>query len=823
MTRPKEKCARTYRHTDKKRINTPDVGLANVARTKNLRAKPTTYSYDPHIEPRLNWAGKYDKFQVSVKSLNVHERIDPSVLVNRLLNDCGTFDPFFDDDKKITLPDACNFYQFERNWSNRLIGGDSLLVMNSLLKKEHMSEKIQMIYFDPPYGINYSSNFQPGLNNTTNYNDQSKNLSHEPETIHAFRDTWELGIHSFLTYFRDRIKLAHKLLADSGSIFIQISDKNLGWMQSILNEIFGGENYVSIISFRTTGNSQASYLPIISDYIIWYAKCKQKMKHHKLYLKRQPFVDGKREKIEINDGSSIRRFTATKDEYEQKYKNAKLITGYFGLEHSSYRPDQTFPVMFENQKYVPRISWKVTQNAMSKLIKQNRVVKLGNTLSYIRYYDDFPYTEISNMWYDTFNVTAGKKYVVQTSEKVIERCMAMTTDPGDLVFDPTSGSGTTALVAERLGRRWITCDTSRISIAITRKRLITATYKYYKLKNSIVSNGIECETTKQSTLSIIANETPTKLVELIDQLISEPRKIRVSGPFTVEALPASSALSIDELHKDNHVNKVDWVVSQQILRDELEHNGIRLPENKRLQFSSVIPHESTRWIHAEAVTDDNKRVLVSFGPETAALNRHQVERAIDEAEHFSPTPDILVFAAFHIDTIAKEIIDRMTTTLKIISVQVNPDLMTLDLRKNSDGDPFWLVGSPDIKIDSLDKDGKISVEVMGFDYFNLTNDGPSVISGGKNKIAMWSIDPDYDGRSFVPNQIFFPASPKDSERQLKNIQKTLKANIPYDKLISINTTKSPRFKPGAGQKIAVKIMDDRGIETIKIMAVDEFK
>ncbi len=797
------------------------MGLANVERTKKLRTQPTEYSYDPHVDPKLEWTNKNTKFVIPVQSLNVHERIEPSILINRMLSDCASFDPFFDDDKKITLPDACNFYKFERNWSNRLVAGDSLLVMNSLLKKEHMYQKVQMIYFDPPYGINYSSNWQPTINNTTNNEtDKAKDLSHEPETIKAFRDTWELGTHSFLTYLRDRVKIAHELLADSGSIFIQISDTNLGWVQAILNEVFGGENYVSIISFRTTGNSQAAHMPIISDYIIWYAKCKQQMKYHKLYEKREPFSNKSRERIEIVDeDKTIKRVRVTKDDYEHKYKDAKVITSSFGLEHSSFREGQTFSVRFEKQKYEPKVSWKVTQAGMENLIIQNRVERSGKSLAYIRYYDDFPYTEIPNMWHDTFNVTSGKKYVVQTSEQVIRRCMDMSTDPGDLVLDPTCGSGTTAIVAEKIGRRWITCDTSRIAIAIARKRLITATYRYYKLKGPHVSNGIECEYADKLSLSALANNSSPTKIELVDRLVCESKKIRVTGPFTVEALPALSALSIDELHKDNKVNKDEWVVSQQILRDELEHNGIRLPENKRLEFSSVIPHEATRWIHAEAFTNDGKRVLVSFGPETAALNRHQVERAINEAEHFQPKPDILIFAAFHIDTVAKEIIDKMNTTMKITTVQTNPDLMTLDLRKKASGEPFWLIGNPDIKVDKIDKNGEIAVEVMGFDYFNLTNEGPSVISGGQDKIIMWAIDPDYDGRSFIPNQIFYPTSSKDRIEQLTDIQKSLKVTIPDEILNSLQTTKSPRFKPGSGQKIAVKIMDNRGIETIRAIAI----
>jgi len=482
-----------------------------------------------------------------------------------------------------------------------------------------------------------------------------------------------------------------------------------------------------------------------------------------------------------------------------------------------------------------------------------------------------------------------KRYVVETNVKVIQRCLLMTTDPGDLVFDPTCGSGTTAFVAEKWGRRWITCDTSRVALTLAKQRLMTASFDYYKLRypEEGLKGGFIYKTVPHITLKSIANnpeideiyermhpaiekaladlnrsigkdlkewEVPFEFPEdwpdaakilfnnfhkacqamqremdesiarnadqeiLYDQPEVDKTKARVTGPFTVEAVPFPSVLSLEETEKQKEATTAvarsgesarihQWI-------DELLKTGIRGKGGQKIQFAELEVLPGTHYLHAVGQTFDGDRVVVSFGPEFAPLEQRQVEFALREAETLRPSPKFIIFAAFMFDPEAAKDIDEVKWPgVTLLKAEMNADLLTEDLKsKRSSNDSFWLMGQPDVEVRKRD-DGLYEVEVHGFDYFD-TQKG-ELISGGKNKIAMWLLDTDYDERSLLPRQVFFPmGGKKDGWNRLS---KDLKANLDLEKLEAFTGTVSLPFKLGENRKIAVKIIDDRGIESLKII------
>ena len=467
--------------------------------------------------------------------------------------------------------------------------------------------------------------------------------------------------------------------------------------------------------------------------------------------------------------------------------------------------------------------WGTTPEGIQGIIKARRIAATENSIRFITYFDDFPYRAYTNLW-SGFGGAADPVYVVQTNEKIIERCLLMTTDPGDLAFDPTCGSGTTAFVAEQWGRRWITCDTSRVAITLAKQRLMSANFDYYKLAHPDegVGSGFLYKTVPHITLKSIANNQPPAEETLYDQPLIDRKKTRITGPFTVEAVPAPVVLSIEEIENeipasDNSVARYGETLRQSEWREELLKSGIRAKGGRKIEFTRIEPLSGTRYLQAEGETreDDPKRVFVSFGPEYAPLEQRQVELAIDEAMSIKPKPDMLLFAAFQFDSEAAKDIDvTQWPGVTLLRVQMNADMFTEDLKKKkASNESFWLMGQPDVKIVPIktgDHKGKIQVEVAGFDYYDPKSG--NVKSGGKGDIAMWMLDTDYDGRSLFPRQVFFPMA-GDGEGWSR-LARNLKAEIDEEKIESFRGTVSLPFKPG--RQIAVKIIDARGVESLKI-------
>jgi adenine-specific DNA-methyltransferase len=989
-----------YTHEHEERLNNPPVGLVTPQTDKDGAKKK--YEYDPHLDPQLQWAGKaeHTSFEVPTVSLHVHERIDPKRIIEQVkkvdsdeLRVDSEQMSLFETQEKRPLREAVEFYKHKDGWTNRLIAGDSLLVMNSMIEKEGLGGKVQMVYFDPPYGIKYGSNFQPFINKKDVKDGKDDDLSSEPEMLKAFRDTWELGNHSYLTYIRDRLLLAKNLLSESGSIFVQISDENLHHIRELLDEVFGSNNFVALIAFAKTSAFATNLLSRNHDYLLWYSSNKLSCKYRQLYLPRIERTEGGTFNWVEDAKGNCRRMTNEEKEDKSNIKGRAFRAS--DVTSSGESDAGSSPFEFEGQKFRPASGnhWKTSTDGLHNLVKARRIMINGNNLAYKRYESDFPYMVISDVWEDTIIGTfTNKIYVVQTGILAIKRCLLMSTDPGDLVLDITCGSGTTAYVAEQWGRRWITCDTSRVAITLAKQRLMSATYDYYQLAQPSegISSGFKYKTVPHITLKSIANNEPAAQETLYDQPFTDTKRKRVSGPFTVEAVPAPTVLSFDsavdgsELKTNNYplstsLSRSGETLRQSEWREELLRTGVRGKNGQYIMFSRIEPLSGTRYIQAEGetVVDSDelvvdskkkiareklttkhsplttKKVLICFGPEHAPLEQRTVEEAWQEARPFKP--DILLFCTFQFDEEAAKDIDELkpeVTGMQLLKVQMNADLLTDDLRKKrSSNESFWLIGQPEIQVDSgewlVDSYGKVvmdygickelsgsdslaeinrispkdlsvyaaiserrdlwthvanaksgsidsvehsgrpgteqqgrirtisgnsegvvigigdannfvreiksaskterrritdvlrrnkqiierssqitihsplttknffQVEVHGFDYYNPKTG--NVESGGKNQIAMWMLDTDYDNRSLFPSQIFFPMA--GANEGWSTLAKNLRAEIDEEKIEAFRGTVSLPFELGNRKQVAVKIVDDRGIESLKIIRI----
>jgi adenine-specific DNA-methyltransferase len=791
-----------YRH-EEKRPNNPPAGLASYDKTAPSRK---IYSYDPHLDPQLVWAGKAERlsFDVENVALHIHERISTAAIVRAVQREEPQRKLFAD--PELPLTQQIEFYQHEMNWANRLILGDSLLVMNSLLERELMAGKVQMIYIDPPYGVKFSSNFQPRIDRR-DVKDTDDDLTREPEMIKAYRDTWTLRIHSYLTFLRDRLLLCRELLADSGSIFVQISDENLHLVRTVLEEVFGTPNFVSVVFFSKTTGFESKTLPRAGDYLIWYGKDREKLKYRTLYVpaKRTIGEDGYRW-IQLPDGS-MRGLTAEEIKGEKAFPEGARL----------YKPDNIVsqgaatspqPFAYRGKTYSPPSGshWKASwPEGMERLSAAKRLHVAQNTLQYVRYADDFPWQDLANVWTDTVTgqFTDPKIYAVQTNTKVVDRCVLMATDPGDLVLDPTCGSGTTAYVAEHRGRRWITCDTSRVSLFWARHRILTATFPYYKLVHPEkgVAGGFNYKTVPHITLcSIAQNELPEQEI-LYDQPEIDKNKVRVSGPFTVEAIPVpamespstspipqleAGAREDDLARRGRGEGRIANPAADHIttMIELLRKAGVNFPGGKKLVLENIRPLE-LGWLHAEGEAKQNgaktMRVAVSFGPRHGPVTAIQTNEAAQTASVNGY--DALILAGFAVDPEAQAFIQKNPLrNLTIHFANVNPDVLVGDLLKTSRASQLFTVfGSPDVKLEKQ-KDGSYLARLLGVDIYD-PNTGELQQSRGED-VAAWFLDQDYDGYTFCISQAFFPSDSGAWEK----LERALKGTLDPEKFEALRGT-----------------------------------
>ncbi|MCV2867431.1 DNA methyltransferase [Defluviimonas sp. WL0002] len=511
------------KHDDATRKNIPTAEFESLMRDQDKT--PIQLAYERRnrdLDPQLVWRGKdeqdWSDLIVQAPPLYIQEKVHPKVIIDDLkresanrakaAKDAPQFDMFADFNGLPDAEAATEFYQHDQHWSNRMISGDSLSVMASLAEREGLRGQVQCIYFDPPYGIKFNSNFQWSTTSRDVKDGDKTHVTREPEQVRAFRDTWKDGIHSYLTYLRDRLTVARDLLSDSGSIFVQIGDENVHLVRSLMAEVFGVDNFVSEIVFAKTVAQTSEYLPGVNDFCLWFAKSKPKLKFRPLVRMKELGGEGTTGyRLSESAPFDWRPLTKAEKDGTAKVPSDQRLIAIGDL--SSQRQGRSagedsamgFPIQVMGNSFTPSGArgWSTTLAGMKRLRRANRAYSSGTGVGYVRYLDDYPTMPFSNIWTDTVGQSqygGDRLYVVQTGNKVIERCILMTTDPGDLVLDPTCGSGTTAYVAEQWGRRWITIDTSRVAVALARSRLMGARYPYYLLADSKEGQQKEGEITR---------------------------------------------------------------------------------------------------------------------------------------------------------------------------------------------------------------------------------------------------------------------------------------------------------------------------------------
>ena len=799
-------------------------------------------------KPFLNWAGKAERlsFDVPTLPLFIHERLSTKAIIETLAGHKtdkqeDMFALFGDPQHSIT-DQVLKSYEYQDNWTNRMVLGDSLVVMNSLLHYEGLGGQVQMIYMDPPYGVKFGSNFQPFVRKRDVTHNDDEDMTREPEMVQAYRDTWELGLHSYLTYLRDRLLLARDLLTPSGSIFVQISDENLHHVREVMDEVFGADNCVSVIAFQKTSSASGELLSSISDYLLWFAKEKSSLKYRQLYVPKKIGEDGGEQYTWVQFKDGVRKNLGSADKLRDLPEGTKV----FRQDNlTSQRPAQEGDVRefeFEGRKFTPgKGTFKSNFTGLSNLARAKRLIAVGNTLAYVRYFDDFPVFPISNVWSDTVisGFSAEKLYVVQTSPTVIQRCLLMTTDPGDLVLDPTCGSGTTAYVAEQWGRRWITIDTSRVPLALARQRLLTATFPWYELKDpSRGPAGGFVYKRKQNkkgeeiggivphiTLKSIANNEPPKEEVLVDRPEVENGITRVTGPFCVEAtIPTPVDWECDGIEDSGTVSAETYGSFVDRMLEVLRKSPIlRLEGNKTVTFKNVRPPAKSLSLSAEALVANgqDKAVALVFGPENGAVSEKLVYEAAREAHAKSYTH--LYVIGFAIQPNARTLVEKCVDVMGVPAtyVQATPDLMMGDLLKNMRSSQIFSVcGQPEIKLHKLKSPSprpspsrgegvQYQVELLGLDVFDPITMEVDHRSG--QDVPAWFLDTDYNDLCFHVSQAFFPRT-----SAWDNLKKALKGEYEESVWDHLSGTTSAPFEPGEHRQIAVKVIDDRGNELLVV-------
>ena len=684
-----------------KRTNIPTADAQDFVAPEVEQQVTVRWPRDHSLDPQLVWKGKDEEADVlegDAPPLYIQEKIDPRVLVENLRNTAkaGEVEPeltLFETFDGLGELDAVEHYQHDANWSNRMILGDSLNVMASLAERERLRGKVQMVYLDPPYGIKFGSNWQVSARKRDVKDGKVEDASREVEQIKAFRDTWELGINSYLTYLRDRLLAARDLLTESGSCFVQIGDENVHLVRSLMDEVFGPENFVSQITIQKAAGAGSpsggtSSLANVADTILWFSRDKTHLKY------RQPF---RSKGLDTGSAASVYRWVMSPDGTTRPLTVEDRAGGLpegdriFRVDTiTNASPGGRFEFEFDGQRYLPRRGyWLTNETGMARLRDARRIAASSKgSLSYVRYLDDFPASPLNNVWTDVsqggFN--EDKIYVVQTNTKVVQRCLLMCTDPGDLVIDPTCGSGTTAHVAEQWGRRWIAIDTSRVALALARQRLMGARFPYYLLADSVdgrkkegeltatplpdstptddIRHGFVYERVQHITLKSIANnpdikegmsrEEIDKAIKrhadfelLYDKPYEDKHKIRVTGPFTVESLSPHRSLAFaggpgevdqpkSEQVADADPSGADF--SQTILGNLAKagiQNGRR---DERIELESIEPYAGTN-IHAIATrrssddesTDAPASIGISLGPQYGTVSGQWIKKAALEA------------------------------------------------------------------------------------------------------------------------------------------------------------------------------------------------
>ena len=888
----------SVKHKDTRK-NIPTEELRDFVAADEQAPKKMLYPRNPDLDPQLVWEGKDQQdaapLEVDVVPIYIQEKIHPQAIIEDFRRSAAAQKPadpqasLFADFNGLPaeFDQRVDFYHHDGHWSNRMILGDSLMVMSSLAEKEGLKGKVQMIYFDPPYGIKFGSNWQVSTRKRDVKDGKAEDITRQPEQIKAFRDTYELGIHSYLAYLRDRLVTARELLTESGSIFVQMGDQNVHLVRCLMDEVFGAENFISEIIAQKTGSQASDFIPSINDFVVWYTKEKDCAKG------RGRGLFG--ERVERSD-----------EEF-----NPDPLTS------SGETSGSTFEINCFGECFHPGCSahWKTNRLGMERLLRADRVHRMESQIRFKRFWQDFPVKPLSNLW-TGLGGAPGQIYVVQTNTTIVERCLLMTTDPGDLVLDPTCGSGTTAYVAEQWGRRWITTDTSRVALTLARTRIMSARYPYYILADSPEGVAKEAEIAGKFppsplpktesdprkgfvykrvphiTLKAIANneeidtihakwqqqleplrarlnnlskqkweewEIPRKaegtwsaeakqvhtqwwefrrqrqkeidasisrkadMETLYDQPYEENKRIRVSGPFTVESLSPHRTISVQEKVRRATVPNADGGTIRvfgtdkfgQMILDNLRTAGVQNTRKaERLKFDSLAPYAG-QWIHGEGRYTDadgkEKRVAVCIGPEHGTVGPDLVKEAAKEAV-LGVGFDLLIVCGFAFDPHVSEESKRYGK-LMVLPTRINPDLAMGDLlKKTGAGNLFMVFGEPDMTIEKTAA-GQICVELKGLDVYDPTTG--EIRPSSTDDIACWFIDTNYNGESFFVRHAYFTGAGEPYEK----LKRALRAEVDETAWSALYSTRSRPFdKPTTG-RIAVKVINHYGDEVLKVCTI----
>jgi len=858
-----------HRHKDRRKI-IPTKELRDFVKEDEESPKSVLYPRDPSLDPQLVWKGKDEQdskdLAVPAVPIYIQEKIHPQAIVEDIRRHGAKAAPdpqgnLFSDFNGIeSFEKKVDFYHHDQNWTNRLILGDSLLVMTSLTEKEGLKGKVQTIYMDPPYGIKFGSNWQVSTRKREVKDSKAEDATRQPEQVKAFRDTWSLGVHSFLAYLRDRFVAAREMLSETGSIFVQIGDENIHLVRSLLDEVFGPENFVSLITVRKTGGSTGAFLPATADYILWFAKDSERLKYRQLFKTRtlEAADTTAYDLLELPDCSRRRmnddeRSTPVESLKGRRYQLTILTSPRVREARTGY-----FPITFEGKEYLPTTGeWKTNREGIENLLVARRVERSGTTLRYVRYLADFPATVLANTWTD-LGGAADPIYVVQTNAEIVKRCVLMTTDAGDLVLDPTCGSGTTAYISEQWGRRWITIDTSRVALSLARTRLMSARFSYYLLadteegraKDREVSGtfteggpvqgdlrkGFVCRRVPHVTLRSIANnpeirrgmsrtEVDAAIARhaeqetLFDLPYEDSKRMRVTGPFTVESLSPHRVMAADsDRPLSETASEVDSGATSfvEMILGNLRKAGVQnTVKNERLTFDRLEAHAG-EWIHATGDYTEKggkaRRVAVSIGPEHGTVSPEQVKEAAKEAVK-GVGFDLLIVCGFAFDPHVAEEAKRYGK-LAVLTARMNPDLAMGDelLKKTGAGNLFMVFGEPDLEVKKA-KDGKVTVEVKGVDVYDPTTG--QVRSSSTDDIACWFLDTDYDGESFFVRHAYFTGADEPYEK----LKRALRAEVDEAAWSALYSTKSRPFDSPSTGRIAVKVINHYGDEVLKVYEV----
>jgi len=798
---------------------------------KNKRAS-SKKNIQEEVEPELFWLNKKN-LKTDVCTLYRQEHISPKVLLDKFYRlkkvelsqlsinySSGNDGEPSDNDKEQSK--KSEYYQHQDNWANRFIQGDNLLVMTSLLEREGMAGSVQMIYFDPPYGIDFKGKWHKQTH-ASPISTQDDHFSDEPDKIKAYRDTWKFGINSYLSYLRDRLIKARELLAESGACFVQISDENVHLVRCVMDEVFGGKNYVANIIFKTCSNTRHKRLSIVNDYIIFYAKNIKTLKYHKLYTEKKR--DFKRfNLVELDNGKIV-----NVNQLDRVDESLRLFCSE-KLQSSSGAGNTIYPFEYKGKMYKPspHRGWRCAVQHLKKLEQENRLLVYRNTLRYKYYYDDFPATEINNLWDEQLS-EINKTYVVQTSVTVLQRCLLMTTDPGDLVLDPTGGSGTTAYVAEQWGRRWITIDTAGIAFNIAKKRLITAVFPYYQLydeKGHDIRQGFIYKTVPHSTMkTVIYDEEPTNEI-LYDKAEENKNRLRTTGPFTVETLHSNEPLAIKKTNESEAFNDF-----KQEIFENMKSAGVK---NGRKHEQAVfirlacLSHSILHAVGFYNASDGEKKAYFHIGPQFGTVTKQAANAAVKACRRQSDA-NWLIILGFSFESNLNETVDTSLDHFDVTFVRMHDDLLQPDslLKEDKQAASFIIISEPDIQLHSK----TALVEICGITIYNpIKNRFES--RKIDDIITYWMLDDNYDGSHFIAKQFFYCGDDnKKGFNQWRKRLSTLQAlrkrtqaplNIEIDEEAfnrAYGYLSHPIAIKQARQKIAVRVFGHFGEENMKILEV----